>query len=278
MNSSYSFLPPLTEQNDTDTLHRLTLYNGERDMPSRRDFLAGAASAFVLAPGAGAAQPANAPPAPNGQKLIHTLPPLLYAPDALEPVIDTKTMELHHGKHHGTYVEKLNSALAKQNDLGGLSVDKLLLSLDKVSEEVRADIRNNGGGHANHSMFWSIMAPDAGGEPKGEILRTIMDTFGAVQTFREKFNTAGSKHFGAGWVFLTIDPTSGALAIETRSNQDTPIMDGKRVIMGNDLWEHAFYLKYSNNKDQYLRSWWNVVNWAEIERRYKAIRAGETII
>ena len=206
------------------------------------------------------------------------LPELSYAFDALQPHIDAKTMQLHHGKHHLAYVEKLNAAIGKRPELKQTVLPDLLTHLDKLPEDVRQDIRNHGGGHANHTMFWTIMSPDGGGEPKGGIAAAIQQGFSSLAAMKKAVNSAGLKHFGAGWVFVTVDPKSGSMEVVTRANQDTPLMEGKRVLFGNDLWEHAFYLKYNNRKEEYLNAWWNVVDWNEIGRRYDAIRSGDAVI
>lgn len=234
-------------------------------------FLAGSSAPAAAQPGG--AQPAS--PAASGG--MHKLPGLPYAHDALEPHIDTKTMQLHHGKHHNAYVEKLNEAVAKHPQLGGMKLDEMLMQLGKLPEDVRTAVRNNGGGHANHSMFWSIMTPKGGGEPKGTAAQAIMQGFGALDAFKKRFNETGAKHFGAGWVFVTVK-ADGALDIVSRPNQDSPLFDGVRVLMGNDLWEHAYYLKYNNRRAEYLEAWWNVVNWDEIGRRFDAIRAGQPVV
>jgi Fe-Mn family superoxide dismutase len=257
-------------------------------MVSRRDFLisAGSAGAFLSA-GPLLAQVQTPPAAPGtmpAEKTAgaasqpFTLAPLPYAFNALEPHIDAKTMELHHDKHHKTYVEKLNTALAKHPDLASTPLPQLLAGLQKLPEDVRSDIRNNGGGHANHTMFWEIMAPNAGGEPKGEVAAAINTAFGSFDDFKKRFNEMGAKHFGSGWVFVVMDRSARSLELVTRPNQDSPLLEGDRVLFGNDLWEHAYYLKYNNRRDDYLSSWWNVVNWDAINSRYQGIRDGQTVI
>lgn len=195
------------------------------------------------------------------------LPPLPYAFDALEPHIDARTMEIHHDKHHATYVTNLNKALESAPDLAALSIADLLRNLNQVPESVRAAVRNNGGGHANHSMFWQLMAPNAGGAPSGALAAAIDTAFGSFDAFKEKFNAAGTGRFGSGWAWLIADGTGG-LSIASTPNQDTPIMDGQMPILGCDIWEHAYYLKYQNRRADYLAAWWNVVNWPEVARRY----------
>ncbi|MFM2061696.1 MAG: hypothetical protein RLZZ507_1366 [Cyanobacteriota bacterium] len=195
------------------------------------------------------------------------LPPLPYAYDALEPHIDARTMEFHHGKHHAAYVNNLNKALDKYPKLKNKSVEALLKNLDNVPADIRTIVRNNGGGHVNHSMFWKIMKPNGGGEPTGEIATAINKTFGSFANFKKQFNEAGAGRFGSGWVWL-VRNKNGKLEITTTANQDSPLMAGKYPIFGNDVWEHAYYLKYQNRRTDYLESWWNVVNWDEINQRF----------
>ncbi len=194
------------------------------------------------------------------------LPPLPYDYAALEPHIDAQTMRLHHDNHHATYVKNLNEALEKNANLKNRSVESLLQDLNSVPENVRTTIRNNGGGHLNHTMFWQIMSPQGGGQPTGAIAEEINKTFGSFDQFKQQFNEAGGSRFGSGWVWLVRNP-QGQLQITTTPNQDTPIMEGSYPIMGNDVWEHAYYLKYQNRRAEYLNNWWNVVNWNEINRR-----------
>ena len=198
--------------------------------------------------------------------MAFTLPPLPYDFAALEPHIDAKTMEIHHGKHHQTYVNNLNAAIEKAPELAKKSLDELLRGVNTLPEAVRTPIRNNGGGHWNHSMFWQIMAPKAGGEPGGKLGQTIASTFGDFAKFREQFSAAGVGRFGSGWAWLI--NTGGKLSIISTPNQDNPLMDGQKAIMGLDVWEHAYYLKYQNRRPDYIQAWWNVVNWKEIESRY----------
>ena len=197
--------------------------------------------------------------------MAHTLPPLPYAHDALEPHIDKMTMEIHHGKHHAAYVNNLNAALEKHQALQGKSVDDLIKNLNAVPDDVRTAVRNNGGGHANHTMFWQIMAPNAGGAPTGAIADAINGSFGGFDAFKEQMNKGGVGRFGSGWVWVI--EAGGKLVIESTANQDSPIMEGKKPIFGIDVWEHAYYLKYQNRRPDYLSAWWNVVNWAEINKR-----------
>lgn len=205
--------------------------------------------------------------APGALQLPATLPPLPYSYDALEPYIDAETMELHHSAHHASYVESLNEALADYSDLQDNTVEALLRDLDTVPEDIRDAVRNNGGGHYNHSMFWQIMSPDGGGEPTGAIAPAINQTFGSFSEFQEAFEAAGQDRFGSGWVWLVLND-AGDLEITTTPNQDTPLMEGYYPVMGNDVWEHAYYLNYRNRRAEYLSAWWNVVNWPEVNRRY----------
>ncbi|MEK7124617.1 MAG: superoxide dismutase [Patescibacteria group bacterium] len=200
-------------------------------------------------------------------KKIHTLPDLPYAYDALEPYIDEETMKLHHGKHHLAYVNNLNSAIEKYPELQEKSAEELIKDLQSVSEEIRTAVRNNAGGHVNHTMFWQIMGPNAGGEPTGPLAEEINKAFDSFAQFREKFNDAGLKRFGSGWVWL-VQNQSGTLEIISTPNQDNPITEGHNPIMGNDVWEHAYYLKYKNMRADYLKAWWNAVNWQEVEKRF----------
>jgi Fe-Mn family superoxide dismutase len=196
----------------------------------------------------------------------HTLPPLPYPTNALEPHIDAQTMEIHHGKHHAAYVTNLNAALDKAPELKDKPLDELLKNLSAVPEAIRTAVRNNGGGHWNHSQFWKTMGPNAGGAPSGKLAEAINSAFGDFEKFKEQFQAAGVGRFGSGWVWLVKE--GGKLAITSTPNQDNPIMDGKPApILGNDVWEHAYYLKYQNRRPDYLKAWWNVVNWAEVAKR-----------
>ena len=196
-----------------------------------------------------------------------TLPPLPYPNDALEPSIDAKTMEIHHDKHHAGYVNNLNAALEKAPELQGKSLDDLLKNLNAVPEAVRTAVRNNGGGHWNHSMFWQVMSPNGGGAPSGKLADAINKSFGDFEKFKEQFNAAGGSRFGSGWAWLIND--GGKLSIISTPNQDNPIMDGKPApILGVDVWEHAYYLKYQNRRPDYLKAWWSVVNWPEVAKRF----------
>ena len=200
-----------------------------------------------------------------------TLPPLPYAFDALEPYIDKTTMEIHHGKHHGTYVTNLNKALESAPGLAGKTLEELLANtLCSVPENTRTAVRNNGGGHINHSMFWQIMAPQAGGQPSGHLAEALQSTFGSLGQFQEKFTAAALGRFGSGWAWLTAQ--GGKLDIYSTANQDNPVMEGKYPVMGLDVWEHAYYLKYQNRRAEYITAWWKVVNWAEIEKRFNTVK------
>lgn len=198
--------------------------------------------------------------------MAFTLPALPYDFAALEPHIDAKTMEIHHGKHHQTYVNNLNAAIEKAPDLASKSLDDLMRNVNTVPESVRTAVRNNGGGHWNHSMFWQIMAPKAGGEPAGNLGNAIRSAFGDFAKFREQFAAAGVGRFGSGWAWLI--NSGGKLSITSTPNQDNPLMEGQRAIMGLDVWEHAYYLKYQNRRPDYITAWWNVVNWKEVEKRF----------
>jgi Fe-Mn family superoxide dismutase len=198
--------------------------------------------------------------------MAFTLPPLPYAPNALEPYIDAKTMEIHHGKHHQAYINNANDKLKAHPDLASKSVEALISNLAAVPEDIRTAIQNNAGGHANHSLFWTILAPHAGGEPTGELAEAINSTFGSYATFKEKFAAAGTTRFGSGWAWLSYD--KGKLLIESTANQDSPLMQGRVPLLGLDVWEHAYYLNYQNRRPDYIAAFWNVVNWPEVTRRY----------
>jgi Fe-Mn family superoxide dismutase len=197
----------------------------------------------------------------------HTLPPLPYPTNALEPHIDAQTMEIHHDKHHGAYVTNLNAALEKAPDQANMPIADLLKNLNSVPEAVRTAVRNNGGGHWNHTQFWHWMAPKAGGEPTGKLADAIKSSFGDFQKFKDQFQAAGVARFGSGWVWLNKEGSK--LTITSTPNQDNPLMDGRPApILGCDVWEHAYYLKYQNRRPDYLKAWWNVVNWAEVAKRF----------
>jgi Fe-Mn family superoxide dismutase len=198
--------------------------------------------------------------------MAHSLPPLPYDFSALEPHIDTQTMQIHHGKHHQAYVNNLNAALEKHPALQSKSAEDLIRDLAAVPDDIRTAVRNNGGGHVNHTMFWTLMAPNAGGAPTGALRDAIAATFGSFDSFKEQFAKAGVGRFGSGWAWLV--DTAGKLSIESTANQDNPMMEGKKAILGIDVWEHAYYLKYQNRRPDYISAWWNVVNWAEVARLY----------
>jgi Fe-Mn family superoxide dismutase len=197
----------------------------------------------------------------------HQLPSLPYDFAALEPHIDAQTMQIHHGKHHAAYVNNLNAALEKHPNLGDKTVEDLVKNLSAVPEDIRTAVRNNAGGHINHTMFWQIMGPGKGGAPTGAIAAAITSTFGSFDAFKEQMNKAGVGRFGSGWAWLV--ESGGKLAIESTANQDSPLMEGKKPILGIDVWEHAYYLKYQNRRPDYLAAWWNVVNWDEVNKRLK---------
>ena len=197
--------------------------------------------------------------------MAHSLPPLPYPSNALEPHIDKQTMEIHHGKHHQAYVTNLNAALDKHPELQSKSVEDLLRGINTVPEDIRTAVRNNGGGHANHTMFWQIMGPNAGGAPSGAIADAISAAFGGFDKFKEEFKKAATGRFGSGWAWV-ID-NGGRISIESTANQDSPLMEGKKAVFGLDVWEHAYYLKYQNRRPDYIDAWWNVVNWSEINKR-----------
>ena len=194
----------------------------------------------------------------------HTLPALPYSNNALEPHIDAQTMQIHHGKHHQTYVTNLNTALDKHPELHKKSLDDLLRGLSSVPEDIRAAVRNNGGGHWNHSMFWKLMGPNNGGAPSGAIATAINASFGSFDKFKEQLQAAGVGRFGSGWAWVV--DNGGKLEITSTANQDNPLMDGKKAVLGVDVWEHAYYLKYQNRRADYLTAWWNVVNWGEVNK------------
>jgi len=200
------------------------------------------------------------------------LPPLPYAYDALEPYIDAETMKFHHDKHHAAYTLNLNKALSKHPELKDTSGEELLRNINSIPADIKRTVRNDGGGYVNHKMFWEIMAPNAGGKPTGAIARAIDAAFGSFAAFQEQFNDAGSKRFGSGWAWLVYTP-DGKLEVMSTPNQDSPLMEGKYPIMGNDVWEHAYYLNYRNDRGAYLKAWWNVVNWDEVNKRFAQARA-----
>jgi superoxide dismutase, Fe-Mn family len=199
--------------------------------------------------------------------MAYTLPALPYAYDALEPHFDAQTMEIHHTKHHQAYITKVNAAL-EGSDLAAKSVEALISDLSAVPENIRGVVRNNGGGHANHSLFWTLLTPDAGGAPQGALADAIDATFGSFDQFKEQFSTAAVNRFGSGWAWLSLD--GGKLLVESTPNQDSPLMEGRVPLLGLDVWEHAYYLKYQNRRPDYIGAFWNVVNWSEVARRFEA--------
>ena len=201
--------------------------------------------------------------------MAYELPPLSYPFNALEPHIDAKTMEIHHDKHHQAYITNANNALKDHPDLAAKPVDELIANLSQVPESIRTVVRNNAGGHSNHSFFWQIMAPNAGGAPKGKLAEAITTTFGSVDAFKEKFQAAGASRFGSGWAWLVVNK-EGKLEITSTPNQDSPIMEGLKPVIGIDVWEHSYYLLYQNKRPDYLKAWWNVVNWDQAEKNFSA--------
>ncbi|MCR2820402.1 superoxide dismutase SodA [Lederbergia panacisoli] len=198
------------------------------------------------------------------------LPQLPYGYDALEPHIDKETMNIHHTKHHNTYVTNLNNALEGNADLASKSVEDLIADLDSVPEAIRTAVRNNGGGHANHSLFWKLLSPNGGGEPTGSVGEAINSKFGSFDKFKEQFQAAGAGRFGSGWAWLVVN--NGELEITSTPNQDSPLMEGKTPLLGLDVWEHAYYLKYQNRRPEYMSAFWNVVNWDEVQKLYDAAK------
>jgi superoxide dismutase, Fe-Mn family len=199
--------------------------------------------------------------------MAYEVPPLPYDYNALEPTIDEQTMQLHHDKHHQAYVDKANGAL-DGTDLDGKPIEEVLKDLSQVPEDKRGAVRNNGGGHYNHSLFWEAMGPGKGGAPSGDLASAIDDAFGSFDSFKEQFEAAGAGQFGSGWAWLVSD--GGSLKVRSTANQDNPVSDGKVPLLGNDVWEHAYYLKYQNKRPDYLKAWWNVVNWDKVAERYGA--------
>ena len=202
--------------------------------------------------------------------MAYTLPALPYAPNALEPHIDAKTMEIHHGKHHQAYITNVNKALEGHADLAALPIDELMKKLSSVPEAIRTAVRNNGGGHSNHSLFWTVIGPNGGGKPTGEVATAIDGAFGSFDTFKTQFGEAATKRFGSGWAWLSVD--KGKLVVESTANQDTPLSEGRTPILGLDVWEHAYYLNYQNRRPDYITAFWNVVNWTEVNKRLAAAK------
>lgn len=199
--------------------------------------------------------------------MAYTLPELPYAYDALEPHIDKETMNIHHTKHHNTYITNVNNALEGHEELLNMPVDELVANLDKVPEDKRTAVRNNGGGHSNHSFFWTILSPNGGGNPTGEVAKAIDKKFGSFDAFKEEFAKAATTRFGSGWAWLVVN--NGEIEVTSTPNQDSPYMDGKTPLLGLDVWEHAYYLNYQNRRPDYISAFWNVVNWDEVEKRYQ---------
>jgi superoxide dismutase, Fe-Mn family len=235
---------------------------------TRRKFLAGSAAVAAVA----LARDAYAQAAPGPFQL----PPLGYPFNALEPHIDARTMEIHHDRHHAAYVANLNNAVKDHSNIASMPLQDILAKLGEMPEAVRTALRNNGGGHANHTMFWQIMGP-GGGQPQGDVAAAITRDLGGLQKLQDDFNAAGLRVFGSGWVVVTVT-REGKLALETKPNQDTPLMESKRVLFGNDVWEHAYYLNYQNRRGDYLKAWWNVVNWGKVGERYAAAKGGTLTI
>lgn len=202
--------------------------------------------------------------------MAYQLPDLPYAFDALEPHIDARTMEIHHDRHHAAYVSNVNAALEGYPALAGQSIEAVLSEITSVPESIRTAVRNNGGGHANHSLFWQIMSPNGGGQPDGALADAINSAFGSFDAFKDEFTRAALGRFGSGWAWLVVD--GGGLIVKSTANQDSPLMDGETPVLGIDVWEHAYYLKYQNRRGDYVAAWWNVVNWPEVARRYEAAR------
>jgi len=203
--------------------------------------------------------------------MAYTLPPLAYPYNALEPHIDARTMEIHHTKHHQAYINNVNNALKAHADLESKSVEELISNMNAIPEDIRNVVRNNGGGHANHTFFWSIIGPNAGGQPKANVASAINQSFGSFDAFKEKFAQAATTRFGSGWAWVTV-AKDGKLEISSSPNQDSPLMEGKTPILGIDVWEHAYYLHYQNRRPDYIEAFWNVVNWQEVENRFNKIK------
>ncbi|MGO4173507.1 superoxide dismutase [Bosea sp. TAF32] len=241
---------------------------------SRRGVLTLGAAALAVATAPKVWAQATAPAAPAGP---FSLPKRAYEPNALEPHIDATTMDIHYNRHHAAYVAALNNAAKDNGVIAKASVAELLTDLNQLPESVRTLVRNNGGGHANHTMFWEVMGPGAGGAPTGDVAAAITRDLGGFDKFKADFEAAGLRVFGSGWVFVTVDK-DGKLALLPKPNQDSPIMEKQMVLLGNDVWEHAYYLKYQNRRADYLKSWWNVVNWTKVNERYAAAKAGKLAI
>jgi Fe-Mn family superoxide dismutase len=243
---------------------------------TRRHLITATAGAMATVAAARLAQAQQTQAAADRQDTPFTLPPLPYDYASLQSAIDTETMHLHHDKHHAAYVANLNAAAKEAPEIGAHPMEHLLANLDQVPDNLRTTVRNNLGGHVNHSMFWQVMGGTGAG-PSGELDAAIQRDFGGVDTLKTAFNTAGGKIFGSGWVFVTVT-RDGALALDVRPNQDTPLMEGKRVLFGNDVWEHSYYLRYQNRRPDYLSAWWSVINWTKIGDRYASAREGKLTI
>ncbi|UZF94547.1 superoxide dismutase [Bosea sp. NBC_00550] len=241
---------------------------------SRRAVLGFGISALTAAAAPKVWAQAAAPAAPTGP---FSLPKRAYEANALEPHIDAATMDIHYNRHHAAYVAALNNAAKDNGVIAKASVGELLADLNQLPENLRTLVRNNGGGHANHTMFWEVMGPGAGGAPTGDVAAAITKDLGGFDKFKADFEAAGLRVFGSGWVFVTVDK-DGKLALLAKPNQDSPIMEKQMVLFGNDVWEHAYYLKYQNRRADYLKGWWNVVNWAKVNERYAAAKAGKLAI
>jgi len=203
--------------------------------------------------------------------MAYTLPPLAYPYNALEPHIDARTMEIHHSKHHQAYINNVNNAIKGKADLESKSVEDLLIHINSVPEDIRTAVRNNGGGHANHTLFWTIIGPNAGGQPQGNVAAAINQTFGSFDAFKEKFAQAATTRFGSGWAWVSVTK-DGKLEVSSTPNQDSPLSEGKTPILTIDVWEHAYYLNYQNRRPDYIAAFWNVINWQEVEKRYNAVK------
>lgn len=203
----------------------------------------------------------------------YELPPLPYDYNALEPHIDEATMKIHHTKHHQAYITNVNDALKKHPELPAVSVEELITNLATVPEDIRTAVRNNGGGHANHSLFWTVMGPNAGGEPSGDLVTAITSTFGSFAAFKEKFEAAAKTRFGSGWAWLSYDKKANGIVVESTANQDSPLSEGRTPLLGLDVWEHAYYLHYQNRRPDYVAAFWNVVDWSKVAARYAAAKA-----
>jgi len=241
---------------------------------SRRGLIGFGTAAIVMAAAPKVWAQAATPAAPAGP---FSLPKRAYEANALEPHIDATTMDIHYSRHHAAFITGLNNAAKDNTAIASKPINELLANLGQLPEAVRVAIRNAGGGHANHTMFWEIMGPNAGGAPTGEVAAAITKDLGGFDKFKADFEAAGLRVFGSGWVFVTVDK-AGKLALLAKPNQDSPIMDKQMVLLGNDVWEHAYYLKYQNRRADYLKSWWNVVNWAKVNERYAAAKAGKLTV